>query len=331
MHTDLDGAVHIACLVADFDWTWAMEDVQRFSDAAGWTVVGQLPREHGADLRTGLDLQDTYARAIYGRAFLEREGFPDQLVTEILVPVTDWMKDTTPERHRSLTNAFAELSDRLVAALGRPTKPRPGVLPEVRWTLSTAVLTLRMNDQSVELRIVNPVHQQWWDSWVAHDDEDEPVADTADEDLEALPDRPRSWPEFSSALTLTLNRLRSDEQLVLTMGQEGIAQFEMDWFKIGCFVRAGMSGGAVQPIPHADRAVMTANNWHAGAGPNEGWWERTMRWPARYEEFEAAADAVSLALRDIIGIGSPTDLQVTGWNNASDYSYPDITAFGVHR
>ncbi|MGW5106314.1 TY-Chap domain-containing protein [Nocardia sp. NPDC004123] len=164
-----------------------------------------------------------------------------------------------------------------------------------------------------------------------HDAGTAPVIDTADEDLEALPDRPRSWPQFSSALALTLNRLRSDEQLVLTMGQEGIAQFEMDWFEIGCFVRAGMSGGAVQPIPHADRAVMTANNWHAGLGPNEGWWERTMRWPARYEEFEAAADTVSHALRDIIGIGSPTDLQVTGWNNASDYSYPDITAFGVRR
>ncbi|MFI6866581.1 DUF6301 family protein [Nocardia sp. NPDC050406] len=331
MHADIDEAVRIARLAADFDWTWAAEDVQRFSAAAGWTVVGQRPRERGTDLRTGLDIPDPVGRAIYNRRFFEREGSPEQLISEILVTVTSQVKDATPQRHRWLTNTFADLFDRLVAELGQPSKPSPGDPSHVRWTLSTTVLIVRMDKDSVGLRIVNPIYQQWWDRWTARDDGDEGATDSDDEDSDALPDQPRSWSAFSSALALTLNRLHSDDQVVMTSGQDAIAQFEMDWFKIACFVRADMKDVVVHTIPGTVGAAMTADDWQIGTGPDEGWWQRTLRWPARYEEFEAAAEAVSLALREVIGVGSPTDLAVTGWSNASEYSYPDITAFGIRR
>lgn len=180
------------------------------------------------------------------------------------------------------------------------------------------------------LRIVNPVHQRWWDNWAARDDEDDGIA-VAEEDLEPLLARPTSWEEFSAALAVTLIRLSSDEQVVMTLGHEAVAHFEVDWFAIGCLVRAGMTGGVVQIVPEAVEAKMITRDWRAGIGPNEGWWERPLRWPARYEEFEATADAVCRALRDIIGAEYPAHLQVTGWNNASDYRYPNITAFGVRR
>jgi hypothetical protein len=36
LHADIQGAVRTARLAADFDWTWAAEDLERFCTTAGW-------------------------------------------------------------------------------------------------------------------------------------------------------------------------------------------------------------------------------------------------------------------------------------------------------
>ena len=52
MHVDIEGATRIARLAAEFDWTWAVDDLEPFCAQAGWEVV-ELDQT-GASIRTGL-------------------------------------------------------------------------------------------------------------------------------------------------------------------------------------------------------------------------------------------------------------------------------------
>ncbi len=39
MHVDIEGATRIVRLAAEFDWTWALDDLEPFCAQAGWEVV----------------------------------------------------------------------------------------------------------------------------------------------------------------------------------------------------------------------------------------------------------------------------------------------------
>ena len=55
MHVDIEGATRIARLAAEFDWTWAVDDLEPFCAQAGWELVefGQTGGSIRTDLRVG--------------------------------------------------------------------------------------------------------------------------------------------------------------------------------------------------------------------------------------------------------------------------------------
>ncbi|GAB4582307.1 DUF6301 family protein [Nocardia sp. IFM 10818] len=345
MQADIEGAVRIASLVAGFDWTWSIDDVHRFCAVAGWSYV-ESSGERGAAIRTGLDVAEPLARATYRRRWFERNLKPDQQVSQLVLCVTDYVDGTLPENHRSLTDAFAELADRLTTALGEPEVPSPGPEPEIRWSLpwsstsrwrntgasfapAASVLFLRMDGQAVEMRIVNPTYQKWWDEYLSRDNDEEADGEYEDdEDMGDLPDRPRTWPEFSAALTLTLTSLPLEGILVIRKDDRAVAHIEPTWFGLTCRMLAG-SVPSAQRSSGTERTAMTDSGWSIVEEDRvpEGW-VRSLRWPASYREFEAMADAVVTALRDVYRVADPADLVVDAWDNSSE-NYPAITAFGV--
>ncbi|MFI6572944.1 DUF6301 family protein [Nocardia fluminea] len=117
LSADYDGAVRIATLAAGFDWTWYIDqDLQRFCDAAGWTITGSTKR-HDA-LRTDLRIQSRSAKV----------GFVKRVFDDIYLPVTDPDDESLPweQRQTALINTFAAVGDRLIDALGPPTRHEPG-------------------------------------------------------------------------------------------------------------------------------------------------------------------------------------------------------------
>ena len=64
MHVDIEGATRIARLAAEFDWTWAVDDLEPFCAQAGWELV-EL-RQGGASIRTNLHVSRPKAN-MFGR------------------------------------------------------------------------------------------------------------------------------------------------------------------------------------------------------------------------------------------------------------------------
>ncbi|MEU4648166.1 DUF6301 family protein [Nocardia fluminea] len=346
MQADIEGAVRIANLAAGFDWTWTTDDLPRFCEAAGWSCV-ESAGDRGAEIQTDFDVEKPSALAVYNRSFLERNRRPDQQVTQLVLRVSDRVDGTLPENLRSLTDLFAELADRIATELGAPEVPSPGLEPEVRWSLpwssisrwrnfgasvspATAILFLAMTSQAVELRIVNLTYQRWWDDYMSRDDDDEDSGyDDDGEDLDDLPEKPRTWQEYSAALALTLTRLPLGGILVLRVGGRDVARIEPTWFGLTCQMLA-QSVPRVQRDSGADQIFMIRNGWSvAEEGSTPEGWVRSLRWPALYREFDSMADAVVTALRSIYGVADPVSLVVDAWSDSSEQD-PDITAFGIH-
>lgn len=328
MQADIEGAVRIATLAAGFKWTWTTDDIPRFCEMAGWSYV-ESPGERGADIRTGLHVGEPLALAVYDRRFFERSRRPDQQVTELVLRITDRVDGTLPENHRSLTDVFAEIVDRLTTDLGKPKQPLPGPEPRVRWSLRRVVLDIGMTSRAVELRIVNPVYRDWLDEYLSREDDEEGSGYEDDEDSDNLPDRPRTWPDLSAALALTLTRLPLSGVLVLGKADQTVAHFSLDWFGLSCRLPAGR-GADAQRFWESNQLTMKDNGWSTEVGRSANSWIRSMRWPARYEEYEYMADSVVAALRNVFRISDPAHLDVRAWDETPN-SYPDLTAFGMYR
>ena len=64
MHVDIEGATQIARLAAEFDWTWAVDDLEPFCAQAGWELV-EL-RHAGGSIRTNFHVSRPTAN-MFGR------------------------------------------------------------------------------------------------------------------------------------------------------------------------------------------------------------------------------------------------------------------------
>ncbi|MFI6867610.1 DUF6301 family protein [Nocardia sp. NPDC050406] len=346
MQVDLHGAVRIACRAAEFDWTWASDDIERFCATVGWTEESR--NEYGVDARTGLEIEDPGALFVFGGDFLSRRGMPGQQISEFMLTVSDQYSTDGESRyaptldpvlrqnHRLLTDGFAALASRIAAELGAPVYSNPGSEPSIRWRPShktEVVIALHVRNGYLELRVTNPVVQARWDAWAADTTEDEEIAEDEDGTWEAshfedfhrpidvMPNKPRTWPEFSAALALTLTRLSDVGVLMLKAGDQNSAEFRLAPFTITCRLKRA-------PLRPGDAEAMTNNGWSLDRDKAVDSWTRSMQWPAAYHDFEALADAALNAMRNLFPVADPADLQVRGWDDYPS-THPDLTAFGI--
>ncbi|GAB3212503.1 DUF6301 family protein [Nocardia tengchongensis] len=143
---DYDGAVRIATLAAGFDWTWYIEkDLQRFCDAAGWSITGST--EYGDDLRTDLRIQSRSAKV----------GFVKRMFDDIRIPVTDRLDQSLPweQMRTALADTFAAFADRLIDALGPPTRREPDEDGTLLWDRHRVWIRLEVGVRDIRLHLVS--------------------------------------------------------------------------------------------------------------------------------------------------------------------------------
>ncbi|AGT95606.1 hypothetical protein O5Y_28945 [Rhodococcus erythropolis CCM2595] len=128
MHVDIEGATRIARLAAEFDWTWAVDDLEPFCAQAGWELV-EL-RQGGASIRTNLHVCRPKAMTV-------------------VRPLLD--------------EGFANLTAALTSVLPIPTYSEPGPEATIRWDLPKVVVELSMRPRAIHLQLTSPKYQAWVD------------------------------------------------------------------------------------------------------------------------------------------------------------------------
>ncbi|WP_158171165.1 DUF6301 family protein [Rhodococcus sp. JT-3] len=153
MHVDIEGATRIARLTAEFDWTWAVDDLEPFCAQAGWELV-EL-RHAGASMRTNFHVSRPTAN-MFGR---------QHRMDWISIFVTDLADDATPmtEVRPLLDEGFTNLDVALTALLGTATSAEPGPEATIRWDLPKTVITLHRGVSATHLRLTSPGYQSWVD------------------------------------------------------------------------------------------------------------------------------------------------------------------------
>ncbi|MFI6166306.1 DUF6301 family protein [Nocardia sp. NPDC051052] len=157
---DYDGAVRIALLAAGFDWTWYIDkDLQRFCDAAGWSITGATKCRD--DLRTDLGIQSQSATV----------GFVKRMFDDIRLPVTDQLDKSLPweRRQKALVATFAAFGDRLIEALGPPTRCEPGATGTLLWDRYRVWIRLEVGLGDIRLHLVSWEYQATADAEAKHD------------------------------------------------------------------------------------------------------------------------------------------------------------------
>ena len=128
MHVDIEGATRIARLAAEFDWTWAVDDLEPFCAQAGWELV-EL-RHAGGSIRTNFHVSRPTAN-MFGR---------QHRMDSISILVTDVADDATPMTlvRPLLVEGFTNLDVALTALLGTAVDghrklPTGGHLWRILW------------------------------------------------------------------------------------------------------------------------------------------------------------------------------------------------------
>ncbi|WP_330185023.1 DUF6301 family protein [Nocardia sp. NBC_01503] len=142
MQADLDHAQDVIRIAARLDWTWSVDDLDRFCAATGWTVATRF--ESGGSLTTDL------SAATPGARFLISDGRINY-VSFTVVETDDG---------ELVLDSFADLGGRMVATLGQPTWRKPGGRPKMRWDLPKVVVFLSTLESEVFVRLVRPEYQR---------------------------------------------------------------------------------------------------------------------------------------------------------------------------
>ncbi|MFX0581170.1 DUF6301 family protein [Nocardia nepalensis] len=159
MHADIEGAIRIAGLAAQFDWSGKIDDIEPFCAVAGWEIV----HEEGMDplIRTDLAVNRPVAY-IYLRK--RRMDYLSIYVTDAAAP------DVIPlEVEPELRGCFTDLGRALTETLGAPT--RHDTDEELRWDLSEIVIRLVRGIGSVDIDLVGRQYQAEMDEPEPEDDD----------------------------------------------------------------------------------------------------------------------------------------------------------------
>ena len=141
------------CLAAEFDWTWAIDDLEPFCTQAGRGRVES--DQNGALMRTNLHVGRPEAD-MFGRH-----------------PRMDWISiyvtDLAEGRHAHDSGSPVAgrrvhgLDVALTALLGTATSAEPGPEAALRWDLAKAVITLNLDPSAIYLELKRPKYQAWVD------------------------------------------------------------------------------------------------------------------------------------------------------------------------
>ncbi|MFF0632979.1 DUF6301 family protein [Nocardia sp. NPDC004151] len=148
MRADIDAAVKIVRAAAGFDWSWAVADLERFSETLDWEVSERRPR--GATLDTGLHVNWPKANAI-----IDAAG-----VREITVWVSDIAETLDDIVSCAIADGFEEIHAQLVEYFGPPSREVIGEVPRSGWQFPNVVVFLTAGLKALEVSIVNPDHQR---------------------------------------------------------------------------------------------------------------------------------------------------------------------------
>ena len=153
MHVDIEGATRIARLAAEFDWTWAVDDLEPFCTQAGWELV-EL-RQYGASIRTNFHVSRPEAH-LYRR---------NRSMRYFSTYVSDVADDATPMAvvRPLLDEGFTNLVVAFTALLGTATSAEPEPKAALRWDLPKAVISLHLSVSAIDLRLTSPGYQAWVD------------------------------------------------------------------------------------------------------------------------------------------------------------------------
>lgn len=153
---DIDGVVEIARLAAEFDWTWADSDAERFAAAAGWAsglrrsnyiyFTATLNGESSSAMARVDYLEETL-RARFGRGGTYRENPPLKYLSLGFGP-----------RGTRSANAIVAATQRLTAEFGPAALREPGY-QSIRWELPNLIVELSGYENAC-LQFTNPAHQE---------------------------------------------------------------------------------------------------------------------------------------------------------------------------
>ncbi|WP_405164775.1 DUF6301 family protein [Nocardia sp. NBC_01499] len=149
MHADIDGAIRIARLAAEFDWTGKIDDLEPFCAAAGWELV----QAEGMDpwIRTDFAVNSPVATV----DLMKRQ------IDLLSIYATDLGDSETPHAlvEREVNDCFAELGQALTDTLGTPTRRETGEDAMLGWDLPKVVIRLTTSLATVLLKLVSLQYQ----------------------------------------------------------------------------------------------------------------------------------------------------------------------------
>ncbi|MEU2030554.1 DUF6301 family protein [Nocardia amamiensis] len=158
MHADIEGAIRIARLAAEFTWSGKVDDIEPFCAAAGWEVVHEEGRS--PVIRTDLTVNRPLA-SIHLRK--RRMDYLSIYATDAAAP------DSIPlEVEPELRACFTDLGRALIETLGAPARRDADKV--LRWDLSEIVIRLRRGIGSVRIDLVGRQYQAELDEPDPEDD-----------------------------------------------------------------------------------------------------------------------------------------------------------------
>ncbi|MCU1644564.1 MAG: hypothetical protein JWN03_4839 [Nocardia sp.] len=326
MHVDIDGGVRVVTLAAGFEWSWTKKDVKSFCKLVSWNI--QSRDEYGAVLRTTLGVDPSVANVTYDRAFLKRHGKSHQQMLQVSVYVTDLLDPDMPDLDVFLVDKFAELSALIEIELGEPTRRSPGYQPEIAWYLPHAAIVLAVGSRFIQIDVVNPTYQEWWDR---QDDEDddldefiEPEESVGDEVENGLHGGPLEWNDYISALAATLWLMPDDGRLELATAN-GIVRFALIDYHLSCEVVFNEISTAT--IVQDAQTIFSSNIWDASKNGGVMSWKYKLNWPSVFEKYELAAAEVVEIINKAYHVDQTSEIVVEAWNPTGDA--PDISRLGA--
>ncbi|MFI9504634.1 DUF6301 family protein [Nocardia sp. NPDC052566] len=161
MHADIDGAVRIARLAAEFDWTGKVNDLEPFCAAAGWELV------QGEDISPWIRTDFAVNSPVAPVHLMKRQ------IDLVSIYATDLADPEAPYTlvEREVNDCFVELGQALTDTLGTPTRREAGDDAMLGWDLPKIVIRLTASDAIVVLELVSRQYQAELDEYREEDDD----------------------------------------------------------------------------------------------------------------------------------------------------------------
>ncbi|MFD6104446.1 DUF6301 family protein [Nocardia salmonicida] len=320
MQTDIEGAIRVARLASSFDWTWTSDNLDNFSTTVGWHA--QRYSSRSVTFQTGLNLGRDWAEARFDRHRLATtQPGQDVEVSYARVSISDRVDPDDLYSREELVDIFAEMHGRLVAELGSVSRRNIGSTPGLVWDLPNQVLVLDSGSR-LTLSLNNPVYCEWRDRLVSVVEAGDLPED--DDDLEDLPPRPSSWPQFVRALALTVAFMPEDSAISLSAPTGSKIYLRMNEFHVEVVIHP--VEGDLQFLDDL-RPDLAQLGWIESVDRFGNHLKKSVEWPSPMHQFGGIAESAMTTLRSISGIATPANIEIESWAIRGDNT-ADISLLG---